>query len=123
MKNLLLAIPISMLLCGNLPAKAQNAIEIYSGYNNQVIGIISDNRYDDLNICNDYGSGGSRYNPNSIFSNTGINGSPSSAWGAYNSYSTIPPYLYFKGEKIYISANSYLANSIHPDNLKARVCN
>lgn len=123
MKKILLAIPVLIALCDVLPAKAQNSIEIYSGYDNQVIGIIGNNRYDDLNICNNYGSGGSSYSSNGLFSNAGINGFSGSAWGAYNSYTTTPPYLYFRGEKIYISANRYLANSIHPDSLKAKVCN
>ena len=122
MKKILLTVPILMTLWNIQPAKAQSSIEIYSGYNNQVIGIISHNRYDDLNICNDYGSGGSSYSSSGIFSTAGINGSSSSAWGAYNSYTTTPPYLYFNGEKIYISSNSYLASSIHPDSLKGRIC-
>ncbi|HEY9703258.1 MAG TPA: hypothetical protein V6C58_12465 [Allocoleopsis sp.] len=117
-----MTVPILITLWSIQPVKAQSSIEIYSGYNNQVIGVISQDKYDDLNICNDYGSGGSSYSSNGIFSTTGINGSSNSAWGAYNNYTTTPPYLYFNGGKIYISSNSYFANSIHPDVLKGRIC-
>ena len=120
MKNLLLAIPLSVLLSGNLTAKAQSEIQIYSGYDNQVIGVISGNKYDDLNICNTYGQGGSSYSSISLFNSYSVNGS--GAWGAYNNSANNPPYFYYKGQKFLVSTNPYLANSISPDRLRGIVC-
>lgn len=120
MKKLLLAIPISVLLSGNLPVNAESAIEIYSGFNGQVIGVISNNKYDDLNICNTYGQGGSSFASNSMFNSYSINGG--GAYGAYNSYGSNSPYFYYKGQRYNVSTNSYLANSINPDNLRGIVC-
>ena len=122
MKKILLTVPVLLSLLGVSPVQAQNVIEIYSGFNNQVIGILSRNEHDDLNICNDYGSGGSIYSINGVYSSTGVNGSSSSAWGAYNDYAITPPYLYVQGKKVRISTNRYLPDTIHPDALKGRIC-
>ena len=97
-------------------------IEIFSGFNNQPVGRITSDISDNLNICNTYGIGGSSYSANSIYSDMGINGSQSSSWGAYNPYSTKPPYFYFKGEKYYITTNRVLKPAVHPDSLRAYVC-
>ncbi len=121
MKRLLLAIPISILLSGNLSANAESAIEIYSGFNGQVIGVISSNRYDDLNICNNYGSGGSSYSSTGMFNTYSVNGG--GAYGAYYSYGSNSPYFYYNGIRYNVSTNAYLPNSISPDNLRAKVCN
>jgi hypothetical protein len=120
MKKLLLAIPLSVMLSGNLPAKAESAIEIYSGFNNQVIGVISDNKYEDLNICNTYGQGGSSFASNSMFNSYSVNGG--GAYGAYNSSGSNSPYFYYKGQRYNVSTNTSLANSISPDRLRGIVC-
>lgn len=82
-----------------------------------MIGKITINTTDYLNICGN-GEGGGSYSTFGVYSTHGINGSISSAWGAYNPYSQFPPYLYFQGHKIYITANNYLSNTVHPDVLK-----
>ncbi len=104
-------------------ASSVNAqIDIFSGFDNKLIGRITPDQSDDLNICNSYSSGGSAYSTYSVYSNMGINGSQMSAWGAYNSYAIKSPYFYFKGTKYNITTNTYLPSAINPDSLRAYVC-
>lgn len=121
MKKILGLLASIAVISNPLNAIAFSDIEIYSGFDNQVIGKITTDTTDYLNICGN-GEGGSSYSTFGIYSIHGINGSKVSAWGAYNPYSQYPPYFYFKGYKLYITTNNYLSDTIHPDILKLKIC-
>lgn len=71
-------------------------------------------------IFNEYGLYGSEYALNSIWNSYSMYGGEYSLYSPFNEYSQTPPAIVVGNEIIgYISINTYLANAVHPDALKA----
>ena len=122
MKTAIIGITTLLSLAIAAPIQAQYIVNIYSGFNNEIIGTVVDDPTDDLSICNKNGKGGSYLEPKSIFSYQGMNGSNSSVYGAYNQFGARPPYIMYGRTRVVVTANNYFIPSIHPDKLRADNC-
>jgi hypothetical protein len=80
---------------------------------NQYLGKITDNSFDQKSILNEYGPFGSAYSQTSIFNSYSPYGSEFGAYSVNNPYCTQPPSLFLNGRLVgAVSANSYVPNSI-----------
>lgn len=81
--------------------------------NGQLLGKITDNKYDTDSILNEYGPYGSPYSPTSIFNEYSDYGSKYGQNSINNPYCSTPPKLIINGGFIgYVTENHLLANSI-----------
>lgn len=81
--------------------------------NNQYLGKITDNSYDNDSILNEYGPYGSQYSNTSIFNPYSPYGSEYGAYSLNNPYCSTPPKLFINGNLLgLISVNSYIQNRI-----------
>lgn len=84
--------------------------------NNQYLGRITDNKFDNASLLNKYGPYGSKYSPTSILNEYSQYGSKFGVYSINNPYTTTPPRLFVKGKfKSHISTNANMKNRITPD--------
>lgn len=84
----------------------------------QYLGKLTLNRYDAESISNDYGSYGSMYSATSIKNQYSTYGSPYSSLSPFNPYTSTPPQIYLRGQRIgFLSKNRYLFGSVDPDQI------
>lgn len=82
----------------------------------QLLGMISDNRFDTDSILNKYGPFGSSYSPTSIFNRYSPYGSEYGALSISNPYCASPPKLIINGRLIgRVTENRYISNRISPE--------
>lgn len=87
-------------------------------YDNQFLGIFSQNKYDTNSINNRYGTYGNQYNARSIFNSYGTYGSKFSLQSPWNPHSDTPPLIYLNGLfAAYLTQNQFLAPRVDPDDL------
>ncbi|MEP0886049.1 hypothetical protein NDI49_31435 [Trichocoleus sp. ST-U3] len=92
------------------------------GADNQNLGVVSSERYDDQSICNKYGAFGSRYSATSVWNPYGEYGGRYSDKGTLNPRTSTPPRIVFDGGSIYITNNPRLPNRIAPEILQGVLC-
>jgi hypothetical protein len=81
----------------------------------QFLGILSLNKFNPESISNDFGLYGSRFSTTSIKNQFSTYGSPYSSLSPYNSYTSTPPIIYLKGNKVgVLSVNPFLYGSVNP---------
>lgn len=82
----------------------------------QLLGKITDNRYDSDSILNKYGPYGSQYSNTSIFNPYSPYGSKYGAFSINNPYCGTPPKLFINGRLIgFVTANRYCHDRIAPE--------
>jgi hypothetical protein len=80
---------------------------------NQFLGRIIDNVYDNESILNEYGPYGSQYSNTSIFNQYSPYGSEYGMYSINNPYCTTPPQLFINGKfRGHISVNQFVPNRI-----------
>jgi hypothetical protein len=85
--------------------------------NKQLLGNITDNRFDRDSILNEYGPYGSVYSATSIFNKYSPYGSIYGQFSMHNPYSATPPQLFIRGVELgVVSTNRYVAGTrIEPE--------
>lgn len=85
----------------------------------QYLGKLSLNRYDSGSISNAYGNYGSRYSATSIFNPYSIYGSPYSSLSPNNHYTSTPPLIFLRGQRVgFLTKNRFLGTTnVDPNNL------
>lgn len=84
----------------------------------QFLGNINDNAYDADSLANSYGTFGSTYNPLSIWNRYGTYGGEYSALSPWSDYTSTPPFIVEEGVFVaYVTTNTMLSPSIHPNEL------
>ena len=82
------------------------------------LGKLSLNRYDIDSISYEYGLYGSIYSATSFKNQYSTYGSPYSSLSPYNPYTSTPPTIYLRGQRVgFLSKNKYLFGSIDPDSI------
>ena len=82
-------------------------------YDNQFLGKITTNKYEQDSLLNKYGTYGSKYSNTSIFNQYSQYGSKYGTYSLNNPYSTTPPKLFIKGQFVgHITVNKYVSNQI-----------
>jgi len=80
---------------------------------NQFLGTITSNKYDNDSILNKYGTYGSKYSTTSIFNSYSQYGSKYGSYSINNPYCTVPPKLFINGKFVgHVSVNKYVTNQI-----------
>ncbi len=80
---------------------------------NQFLGKITDNQFDNDSILNEYGPYGSEYSTTSIFNEYSVYGSPYGQFSINNPYCSTPPKLVINGRLLgFVTKNQYVANAI-----------
>lgn len=81
--------------------------------NNQYLGRIASNTFDNYSILNQYGPYGSEYSATSIFNNYSAYGSTYGQYSVNNPYCSVPPRLFISGVfKGVVTTNRYLSGAI-----------
>jgi hypothetical protein len=81
----------------------------------QLLGNLNNNQYDQDSILNQYGPFGSQYSNTSIFNKYSPYGSEYGSYSINNPYCSTPPKLFLNGSLFaHISANQYVNNRISP---------
>lgn len=79
----------------------------------QFLGKITANKYDQDSILNKYGTYGSRYSSTSIFNQYSQYGSKYGSFSINNAYCNVPPRLFINGSFVgHVSVNKYVQNQI-----------
>jgi len=83
------------------------------GQDNQFLGKITKNKYDQDSLLNKYGTYGSKYSATSIFNKYSQYGSKYGSYSINNPYCSTPPKLHIKGTFVgHVSVNKYVSNQI-----------
>lgn len=83
------------------------------GQDNQFLGKITSNKYDQDSLLNKYGPYGSKYSATSIFNKYSQYGSKYGTYSLSNPYSSTPPKLFIDGKFVgHVSVNKYVQNQI-----------
>jgi hypothetical protein len=86
------------------------------GADEQYLGKITDNQYDNQSILNTYGPYGSKYSSTSIFNPYSQYGGPYGIFSVDNPYTNTPPRLFLNGRLAgSVTRNQYLADAIPTD--------
>jgi hypothetical protein len=98
---------------GNQPSGVESYVV---AQDNQFLGKIVNNRYDNWSILNEYGPHGSRYSPASMFNEYSNYGSKYGLYSLTNPYCQQPPKLFINNNfKCFLSDNIYLSPRISSD--------
>lgn len=82
----------------------------------QLLGKITNSRYETDSILNEYGPYGSRYSNTSIFNPYSPYGSVYGQYSVFNPYCSVPPRLFIAGKVIgRVTANRYISDGISPE--------
>lgn len=85
----------------------------------QFLGKLCLNIYDPESILNIYGLYGNPYSATSINNKYSLYGSQYSSLSPYNPYTTTPPSIYLRGNKVgVLSINNFLMGSIDPRSIQ-----
>lgn len=83
------------------------------------LGRLTLSEYAPDSVSNPYGNHGSKYASASIWNQYGNYGSPYSSLSPFNPYTSTPPMVYLRGQKVgMLTKNPYIAGRIDPDNIK-----
>ena len=85
----------------------------------QFLGKLCLNIYDPESILNRYGLYGNQYSATSINNKYSMYGSQYSSLSPFNPYTSTPPSIYLRGNKVgVLSVNNYILGSVNPNQIQ-----
>lgn len=106
---------------GSVTADNLNDLKQYEGAliiatDGTMLGVFSNNKYDDKSVANKYGTYGSKYQTKSIWNKYGDYGSQYSDKSPFNKYTQTPPVLVLNGKGVaYLTVNTALTPRVDPN--------
>ena len=114
-----------LLLLGISASLAQSSLDALEGASivandGQFLGIISQNKFKDTSISNEFGKYGGKFSSTSIFNEFGKYGGEFSLLSPFNQFTSTPPKILTKDNKwAYLTANTSLSPRISPVSIVA----
>ncbi len=97
-------------------------LSVLVAYDGQFLGNVNDNAFDPDSLANRFGTYGSTFNSLSIWNQFGTYGSEFNSLSPWNSFTTTPPCIIEEGACVlFVTANTFVQPSIHPNDLAATV--